>query len=305
MTTAGFLDNRADLRDKVAVIVGGGGGIGAAVTLALAGAGVHVAFCDIDEAAMAATQASALALGVRAWCAPADVCEPQQLDDFYAGVARWSEQLDIVVNVAGGVRQRPFMTSTRERDLGDMRRNFGYVVDSVRHGAALMQRGNIDGKKGGSIINFTTIEAHRGAAGFSVYAGAKAATANFTRAMAVELGAAGIRVNCIAPDTTLSKGNATALPEETLAAMAQLPAATAALAMAMYIPVKTPPDTDALANAVLFLASALSRFVTGTTLHVDGGTWAASGFIDWPDGDGFLPVPGVASLTKLATPKQE
>ncbi len=79
--------------------------------------------------------------------------------------------------------------------------NYGYVIDSVRRAVPLIRSGGT----GGSIINFTTIEAHRGAATYAVYAGAKAATTNFSRAMALELGADRIRVNPIAPDANPGK----------------------------------------------------------------------------------------------------
>ena len=284
----GFLDNRAALRGKVAVIAGGGGGIGAAVTLALAEAGVDVAFCDIDETESSATKQAAEALGVRVLAQHADVTNVEQFDEFYSSVAEWTKQLDIVVNVAGGVRKDDFMDCSRDKNAGDIRRNFAYVVDSVRHAVPLIRRSG----RGGSIVNFTTIEAHRGAAGFAVYAGAKAATA-------VELGAERIRLNCVAPDTTHSQGNTIALAPEIRERMAELPESAMSMGLEMYIPMKEPPGVDALANAVLFLASDLSAFISGTTVHVDGGTMAAAGFIDWPEGDGYLPVPLAGTLRKL------
>lgn len=295
LKSEGFLDSRAALRGKVAVIVGGGAGIGAAVTLALAEAGVDVAFCDIDEAESSATQQSAEALGVRALAQHADVTVVDELDAFYASVTEWTKHVDIVVNVAGGVRMRDFMDCDRDKNAGDVRRNFGYVVDSVHHAIPLIRRSG----RGGSIVNFTTIEAHRGAAGFAVYAGAKAATTNFTRTMAVEFGAERIRLNCIAPDTTYSRGNTVALAPEIRERMAALPDSAMTKGFEMYIPMKEPPGVDALANAVLFLVSDLSAFVSGTTVHVDGGTMAAAGFIDWPEGDGYLPVPLDGTLRKL------
>jgi hypothetical protein len=67
----------------------------------------------------------------------------------------------------------------------------------------------------------------------------------------------------------------------------------------IYIPQKHAPAQEDLANAVLFLASDLSRAITGITLHVDGGTMAASGFLDWPFGDGFGPAPMPGTLSAM------
>jgi hypothetical protein len=67
----------------------------------------------------------------------------------------------------------------------------------------------------------------------------------------------------------------------------------------MYIPRGEQPPAEALGDAVLFLASDLSTFVSGMTLHVDGGTMAAAGFLEWPYGDGFVPVPLSGTLAKL------
>src|SRR5262245_13807388 len=173
--------------------------------------------------------------------------------------------------------------------------NFGYVLDSVRRAVPLIRRGGA----GGSIINFTTIEAHRGAATYAVYAGAKAATMNFSRALALELGAERIRVNLIAPDTSPAKGTSVSLYPDDLARLAELGEEAFADAFTMYVPLKERPGIEDIVNAVLFLASDLSRSITGTTLHVDGGTSASRGFIDWPYGDSWEPVPLAGTLRRL------
>ena len=116
------------------------------------------------------------------------------------------------MNVVGGVRQQPFDASTRENWEHDIHRNFGYVLESISAALPYLRRG----ETGGSIVNFTTIEAHRGAAGFAVYAGAKAGLTNFSRALALELGPERIRVNLIAPDTTPSQGNRNAIALPTM-----------------------------------------------------------------------------------------
>jgi 3-oxoacyl-[acyl-carrier protein] reductase len=117
---------------------------------------------------------------------------------------------------------------------------------------------------GGSIINLTSIEAHRAGPGFAVYSAMKAAVASLTKSLALELGARGIRVNCVAPDVIPTPGIGGELPVKT--------------------PLPVAGHVDDVAGAVIYLASDLSRFVTGSTVHVDGGNWAAGGWGRAPDG---------------------
>jgi len=291
----GLLEAHARLAGKRAVVIGGAGGIGRAVSIALAKAGIGIASCDIDEQATRKIVSEVETLGHSILSVHADVRDADALDRFYDRVDAEFDGIDIVVNVAGGVKRMPFLDTTREQNAVDIRLNFGYVIDSVRRAVPLIRRGG----RGGSIINFTTIEAHRGAATFSVYAGAKAATTNFSRAMAVELGAEGIRVNTIAPDTTPARGSYSALTAHDLAKLDELGEEALAQSYKMYIPQKKAPAVDDLVNAVLFLASDLARAITGITLHVDGGTMAAFGFIDWPFGDGFMPAPLGGTVSRL------
>lgn len=294
-----LLEAHAGLAGKTAVVVGGAGGIlGRAVTLGLAEAGVRIATCDVDEEAVRAIVPEVEALDSRILSVHADVVDPGALDRFYDQVGAEFDRLDIVVNLAGGVQRNLFLQTTREQNARDIRLNYGYVIDSVRRAVPLIRRSG----GGGSIINFTTIEAHRGAATYAVYAGAKAATTNFSRAMAVELGADRIRVNLIAPDTNPAKGSNAALYREDFARLAELGddgAAVFAEAFKMYVPLKEAPTVDDIVNGVLFLASDLSRSITGTTLHIDGGTSAALGFLDWPYGDSFMPAPLGGALKRL------
>ncbi len=298
MSQMGLLEAHAGLAGKAAVVVGGAGGVlGRAVTLGLAEAGVVIAACDIDEEAERGIVQEVEALGSRIFSAHADVADPEALDRFYDQVDDEFDRIDIVVNLAGGVQRSLFLETTREENARDIRLNYGYVLDSVRRAVPLLRRSGA----GGSIINFTTIEAHRGAATYAVYAGAKAATTNFSRAMALELGGDRIRVNLIAPDTNPAKASNAALRPEDFARLAELGDDNGALGEAykMYIPLKEAPGVDDVVNAVLFLASDLSRSITGTTLHVDGGTSAAWGFLDWPHGDSFMPAPLGGTLKRL------
>jgi 3-oxoacyl-[acyl-carrier protein] reductase len=291
----GLLEAHAGLAGKVAVVVGGAGEIiGRAVTLGLAKAGVSIAACDIHEDAVAAIVPEVEALGVRILSVHADAGDPQALDVFYDEVEAGFGAIDIVVNVVAGVKRSLFMNTTREDNARDIRLNYGYVIDSCRRAIPLIRKGS-----GGSIINFTTIEAHRGAATYAVYAGAKAATTNFSRALAVELGGEQIRVNLIAPDTSPARTSNAALYPQDLERFAHLGADAMAQALKVYVPLKRAPSVDDLVNGVLFLASDLSRSITGTTLHIDGGTIASLGFLDWPFGDSFMPAPLGGTLARL------
>jgi len=292
----GLLEAHAGLAGKVAVVVGGAGGfVGRGITLALAKAGVHIAACDNDDEALGSIEPDVEALGSRILSVRADVTEAQSLDGFYDRVETEFDRIDILINVAGGVKRSLFVDSTRTDNARDIRLNYGYIIDSVRRAIPLIRHGG----RGGSIINFTSIEAHRGAATYAVYAGAKAATTNFSRALAVELGGDGIRVNLIAPDTSPARASNSALYPEDFERLAALGEDALAATYKMYVPLKKAPSVEDVVNGVLFLASDLSRSITGTTLHVDGGTIAALGFMDWPYGDSFMPAPLGGTLSRL------
>ena len=291
----GLLEAHAALAGKHAVVVGGAYGIGRAITLELAKAGIAVAICDNDAEGVRAIVPEVEALGGRILAVQADVRDAEAFDGFYDRVEAEFPRLDILVNVAGGVKSGRLLDTTREQDGAHIRLNYGYIIDSFRRALPLIRKGG----KGGSIISFTTIEAHRGAATYAVYAGAKAATTNFSRSMAVELAAEGIRVNIIAPDTTPSRTSSSSADPAYMAKYMALSPEARAQGMGMYIPQKHPPSQEDLANAVLILASDLSRSITGIVLHVDGGTMASSGMIEWPFNEGFGPSPRVTTLAKL------
>jgi NAD(P)-dependent dehydrogenase (short-subunit alcohol dehydrogenase family) len=216
------------------------------------------------------------------------------LSSFYDAAEQEFDGFDILVNVVGGVRRGAFMERSPASWQSDIHRNFGYALESIHRAVpAMIRRG------GGSIVNFTTIEAHRGAATFAVYAGAKAALTNFTRSLAVELGAQNIRVNTLASDSTPSAGNLNAISDELREEVLAASPEQFLGGRRMYIPMGRAASVDDIANGVLFLASDLAASITGTTLHVDAGTHAASGFINWPHGVGHLPAPMGRPLTLL------
>jgi NAD(P)-dependent dehydrogenase (short-subunit alcohol dehydrogenase family) len=158
------------------------------------------------------------------------------------------------------------------------------------------------GDRGGSIITITSIEAHRAAPGYAVYGAMKAAVTHLTRTLAVELGGSGIRINCVAPDFIPTAGLAGVAGR---AGSAGQRAAAAGDASDpgdwLTIPLKRKGEETDVGNCVLFLASDLSAYITGTTLHPDGGALAASGWMDWPD-DGFTARPPTWVLDRLERP---
>ncbi len=292
----GLLDERGALTGKIALVAGGAAGhLGRAISIGLAKAGVTIVCCDNDVEGLAAIVPEIEAFGGMITAIEADVTDIAALDAFYDRIENEIDHADILVNVAGGVNRRLFMDTSRAHHARDIRLNYGYVIDSVQRAVPLLRKSG----HGGSIINFTTIEAHRGAATFAVYAGAKAGLTNFSKALAVELGAEQIRVNCVATDTTLARASNAALAPEDIAGLAELGANALDKAMEIYVPQKRAPSIDDVINGVLFLASDLSRAITGTTLHIDGGTIASLGWLDWPDGDGFMPAPLGGTLKRM------
>jgi NAD(P)-dependent dehydrogenase (short-subunit alcohol dehydrogenase family) len=165
----------------------------------------------------------------------------------------------VLVNNAGGGFASDFMSVNAKGQDALIRENFSSVTHFVRACVPHMP-------EGASIINVTSIEAHRAAPGFAVYSAMKAAIANLSQSLALELGSKGIRVNCIAPDV---------IPTPGVGDMSGAPPRMA-LPIAGHV--------DDVAGAALFLATGLSRFVTGTTIHVDGGNHASGGWQRQPDG---------------------
>src|SRR5262249_39040265 len=135
--------------------------------------------------------------------------------------------------------------------------------------------------RSGSIVNVSTVEAYRGIPGNVVYSAFNAGVSAFTRSLAVEMGRDGIRVNAIAPD---------------MADTPQTPADSMLRGrdpelVGCWIPVGRFGRPDDYAEVVLFLASDASRFVTGHTIPVDGGTLASSGWFGRPGRKGFTNTP--------------
>ena len=246
------------LDDTVAVVTGAAVGIGRATALALAAFGADVAVCDRDEVNLSTCINEIEALGVRAFAGVLDVRDGEQVRAWVELVAQRFGRIDVVVNNAGGGFFSDFLDVSENGQDALVRENFMSVTNFVRAAVPHIPA------SGGSIINITSIEAHRAAPGYAVYSAMKAAVANLTESLALELGARSIRANCVAPDVIPTPG------------IGEVPVRT---------PLPRAGHVDDVAASVVFLANpALSGFVTGTTLHVDGGNHAAGGWRREPDG---------------------
>jgi NAD(P)-dependent dehydrogenase (short-subunit alcohol dehydrogenase family) len=269
----GWFEERAGLAGTVAVITGGGGGLGEAVASDLAANGVRLAVIDIDGAAADGLRRSLNDRGAEAIVHHGDARDGDALAALFEAVdERWG-RVDTLVNVVGGTFRAPFLDTRPKGWDALLRTNLLHVLHACSLAAPRMRAGG----RGGSIVNLTTVEAHRAAPGFAVYAAAKAAVEHFARTLAVELAPDGIRVNNVAPDYTPTPN------------MAKLSAGGGDTAMStpagvrVAIPMGRAGVVTDVSGCVVFLASGLSSYVTGTTLHPDGGTYASSGWFNWPD----------------------
>jgi len=243
------------LDGRCVLVTGAAQGIGAAVAAACAAFGADVAICDRDADGLTATVAAVEGAGRRAHSAVLDVRDGDAVRSWVGGLPA----VDVLVNNAGGGFHAPFLDVNDKGEDALIRENFTSVTAFVRACVPVMPT---DGR--GSVVNVTSIEAHRAAPGYAIYSAMKAAVENLTRSLALELGDRLIRVNCVAPDVIPTPGIGGELPVTT--------------------PLPVAGHVDDVAGAVVYLASDLSRFVTGTTLHVDGGNRAAGGWGRAADG---------------------
>jgi 3-oxoacyl-[acyl-carrier protein] reductase len=280
-----FLDERADLDGRVAMVVGGGAGLGQACATDLGGAGMRLALCDKDPGALKSTASAIADAGAEVMTGELDAREPEALAAFFAQVdERYDGQLDVLVNVVGGTFRQSFEESSPRGWDALIRTNFTWLLHSIQMAIPRMSAG------GGSIINITSIEGHRAAPGYAVYAAMKAGVTSLTRTLAVELAPRNIRINTIAPDYIPTPGLASSVQEGTDEARE--------LHRAIATPMAREGTFEDAGGCALFLASHLSSFVTGTTLHPDGGAISSSGWFNWPDA-GYLNHPPKGVLEYL------
>jgi NAD(P)-dependent dehydrogenase (short-subunit alcohol dehydrogenase family) len=261
----------ASLAGRVAVVTGAASGIGEAIALSLAAFGADLAVCDRDQQGLRATVSAIEELGRRAVAGLLDVRDGPAVSSFVEETVAALGPIDVLVNNAGGGFHASFVDISEKGQKALVDENFTSVTNFVRASIPHLT-------DGASVINVTSVEAFRAAPGFSIYAAMKAAVEQLTRTLALELSDRRIRVNCIAPDVIPTPGDA---------GLADAVGGANQEGYATGVPLGV-GTVDDCAGAAVFLAGDLSRFVTGSTIHVDGGSNAARGWRRRPEG-GWLP----------------
>jgi 3-oxoacyl-[acyl-carrier protein] reductase len=239
-----------DLTGKTALVTGATGGIGEAIARALHAQGATVAISGTREEKLAALAAD---LGERAHVLPCNLADKEAVEALVPNAEAAMQQVDIVVNNAGITRDNIFVR-LRDEDWDtviaiDLTASFRIARAAAR---GMMRR------RYGRIIGITSVVGVTGNAGQGNYAAAKAGMIGMSKALAQEVAARGVTVNCIAPGfiETAMTGALTEKQRNTI--LSRVPAGR----------LGTPGDVAALA---VYLASDEAAYVTGQTLHVNGG----------------------------------
>ena len=243
------------LQGKVALVTGASRGIGQAIALELAREGATVLGTATSDAGAAAISQYLADAGAQGKGLMLNVTDAAQLDVVLAQIATEFGDIQILVNNAGITRDQLLMRMKDEDWDAIMDTNLKPVF---RLSKAVL-RGMMKGRWG-RIISIASVVGAMGSAGQANYAAAKAGIMGFTKSLAREVGSRNITVNCVAPgfiDTDMTKGLADEYKQQLLA----------------QIPLGTLGEPQHIADAVAFLASDRAAYLTGQTLHVNGGMY--------------------------------
>jgi len=246
----------ASLEGKKALVTGASRGIGRAIAIALAEAGADVAINYAGSASAASETAAAVeALGRKALLVQADVGKADAFEQMVAQVLEAFGSLDILVNNAGITRDNLIMRMKEEDFDQVIETNLKGVFNGIKAVTRPMMK-----QRSGRIINISSVVGSTGNAGQANYAAAKAGVIGLTKTAARELASRGITVNCVAPGF-IETDMTDKLSDEIRTQMAG------------QIPLGRFGQAAEVAAVVRFLASDAASYITGQTIHVDGGMY--------------------------------
>lgn len=237
----------------VALVTGASRGIGQAILHALARAGMKVVGTATTDAGAESISAALTAVGLAGRGAKLDVRDGAAVDALLAEIEAKEGALAVLVNNAGITRDNLLMRMKDEEWDDILATNLTPVFRLSKSVIRPMMKARY-----GRIINITSVVGHAGNAGQTNYSAAKAAVAGFSKSLAREVGSRGITVNCVAPgfiDTDMTRALSEAQREALLG----------------NIPAGRLGSAEDVAAAVAFLASPAAAYITGETLHVNGG----------------------------------
>jgi len=244
-----------ELTGQVALVTGATRGIGRAVALALGARGATVVGTATTESGAQSISAGFTETGIRGKGSALDVNDAARIESLVAEIEREYGAVSILVNNAGVTRDN---LALRMKDS-----EWDVVLDTDLKSVFRLCKATLRGMtkaRAGRIINITSVVGSSGNAGQINYAAAKAGVAGMTRSLAQEIGSRGITVNCVAPgfiDTDMTR----ALTEAQRGTLLE------------HIPLRRLGKPEDVAEAVVFLASRQAAYITGTTLHVNGGMY--------------------------------
>ena len=243
---------------QVVVVTGGGRGIGASISRVFYDNGYHVVIGSRRDSGLAAE------LGERVMFHSTDVRKPQELHALVKAALNWSGQVDVFINNAGFSAWRTL--ETVDEDFWDR------MIDTNLKGTFFgCQAAAAHMKRGGCIINVSSLAGKRGSANNSVYCASKFGVNGITQALAKELGARGIRVNAVCPVYVRTNGLLEALVEQNAPPGGQDVDAYLRDFAASNSALGTLPTGEEVAQACLFLASPAASAITGQCINVDCG----------------------------------